>query len=263
MIIFLCGQSRKAYALRAMEAPVKTREFAQAYVEATSLIGLDLRMVLVVVTGAWIFPHAGNLGQEKRCLITEDDGTGRNELYSECISRLPPSPSTASETVVVLISETSINDLPGEDVKPAAMLSACFDVASWFVDTLPHAEVPSETGLTKHQYMAFTLGVFAAALSFGLSQYGMSTAAEARRMEAAITGITIEKVAEIWAHEQNLRGLAQTEIMNAYMQNKPNMIRQISGAIRSVSDLPEAHPSEDPEGVLLHALTHSTRLLLL
>lgn len=234
--------------------------FLAGYHEAAGLVGMGVQMLPVVLVGPWPFPGTGGPGEEKRCLVGLNDGSGNDSVYDSVLRCHPAISRNVDETVVSFISVELFQKFPMGEALNVGRLSACFDLAAWFVDALPGQASKGRYELTKWEVKALFLGVWANILVTWL--YGMDVLSRRtmHRMRLAICGIVMEKLA-LLKLGRKLPGsavpLPVERIVDAYMGLYPGMMDRIS---RMLSCCPEEYilqSSDYPEALCRDVLDKS------
>lgn len=224
--------------------------FLAGYHEAAGLVGMGVQMLPVVLVGQWPFPGTGELGEEKRCLVGLNDGSGNNSVYDSVLRCHPAISRNVDETVVSFISVELFQQFPMGEALNVGRLSACFDLAAWFVDALPGKASRGRYELTKWEVRALFLGVWVNILVTWL--YGMDVLSRRtlHRMRLAICGIVMEKLALLKLgrkFQSGVKPLPVQRIVDVYMGMYPGMMGRISGMLSFCPEEYILQPSDHPE----------------
>ncbi|MBA5727488.1 hypothetical protein CPA56_05775 [Bombella sp. TMW2.1889] len=234
--------------------------FLAGYHEAAGLVGMGVQMLPVVLAGRWPFPGTGELGEEKRCLVGLNDGSGNNSVYDSVLRCHPAISRNVDETVISFISVDMFQKFPMAEALNVGRLAACFDLAAWFVDALPGKASRGRYELTKWEVKALFLGVWVNILVTWL--YGMDVLSHQtlHRMRLAICGIVMEKLA-LLKLGRRLHGsttpLPVAHVVDVYMGLYPGIMGRVS---RMLACCPEDYilqPSDYPETLCRDVLDKS------
>lgn len=227
--------------------------FLAGYHEAAGLVGLGVKVLPVILTGQWPFPGTGTPGNEKRCLVGLGDGSGNDGIYDSVLRFYPALTRDADEVVISFIPSDSIQASSKGEILDIGRLSACFDLAAWFVDALPDRASRGAHDLTKWEVKALSLGVWVNILITWL--YGMDVISHRtlEKMRLAICGIVMEKLALLAASRRPCVRACSTSplsvqcLVETYIELYPGMMGRISAMLTCCSEDYILQSSTSPE----------------
>lgn len=243
MLFSIDGETKRVEVYHPKSIQKNTKLVIHSYLEATGLVGMGLRLIPVIVKGKWPFDKPkkpGSMsGKWRRFLMTKEDGTGNDDIYNNIVKHLPTPPPTHYEEIIIsFIPEQMLEECSKKDSSEIGMLSACFDVASWFLDTLPIPSDPHILKINRRRLRAITLGVYARLLISRLWQVGAISNEMYIKLSDAISGITIEKIAMHWYAENaatsNKKSSEINDIVNQYLKAFPGKLSDLLRALDSV-----------------------------
>lgn len=219
------------------------RRFLAGYHESAGLVGMGVQMLPVLLEGQWPFPGTGGLGQEKRCLVGQGDGSGNDSVYDSILRHHPPLVREVDEIVISFIPASMFQRCSIGEALNIGRLAACFDLASWFVDTLPGQTSSGFYELTKLDVKALSLGVWVNVLVTWLYGMDVLSARVLQKMRLAICGIVMENLALLKLGPSapacsSTAVLPKKCLVEAYMGLYPGMMGRVA---RMLAFCPEEH----------------------
>ncbi len=228
--------------------------FLSGYREAAGLVSMGVCVLPVIISGQWPFSGAKTLRGEARCLVSQGDGSDNDEVYESVLKFYPEIESQYDEVVVAFIPEKTVEQCPMVEACNIGRLSACFDIAAWFVDSLPHSTEVSDFKLGRHGMKALSLGVFVNILVTRLYFMSIVSRAMLVQMRSAICGIIMEKLSVVTAKqnttfpaEEDIRPVMFAQAVRAHMRAYPGLMCRLSEMLCNVSDELLMQASETPD----------------
>lgn len=234
--------------------------FLAGYHESAGLVGMGVQMLPVLLQGPWPFPGTGRPGHEKRCLIGLNDGSGNNSIYDSILRHHPPLIREVDEIVISFIPVDMFQHCSFNEALNIGRLSACFDLAAWFVDTLPGHASSGFYELTKQDVKVLSLGILTNILVTWL--YGMDVLSRRalQKMRLAISGILMENLAVLKLGSRAYNGTAVvsgTCLVEAFMRLYPGMMDRVARMLACCSEEDILQTAVSPERLCRDVLNKS------
>lgn len=226
--------------------------FLVGYREAAGRAGFGVHMLPIILTGSWSFPGTGRLGEEKRCLVGLQDGSGNDGVYHSVLRFFPTLLDGDDEVVISFIAVDSFQHCSVEDALDTGRLAACFDLAAWGVDTLPAQLSNGLHDLTKGEAKVLSLGVWVNILITWLCRTNIVSQHVLQKMRLAICGIVIEKLAI-------LRPGQNDSNIDAYIKAQPGIMVRLADMLSCYPEEQLAHLPTNPDGLCRAIVEHSLR----
>ncbi|MCX8667647.1 hypothetical protein J3T99_08480 [Acetobacteraceae bacterium B3987] len=232
--------------------------FLAGYHESAGLVGMGVQMLPVLLEGQWPFPGTGRPGHEKRCLVGLNDGSGNNSIYDSILRQHPPLIREVDEIVISFIPVDMFQRCSVSEALNIGRLSACFDLAAWFVDTLPGHTSSGFYELTKRDVKVLSLGILTNILVTWL--YGMDVLSRRalQKMRLAICGIIMENLAALKLGPRAYNNTAsETCLVEAFMGAYPGMMDRVARMLACCSEDDILQTSVSPERLCRDVLNKS------